>query len=123
MSEIDEIVEFVKPYYPDLTEDYIRFIISRHIYFNTIVCPKDENGEFYGVAIFNIKGFTAFISQVVVNPKYRREKVLKLLIALGWAKWKTMKYIAFERQLKKNDRGLRIYKLTNLFKGEQNGWK
>ena len=118
---IDEIIEFVKPYYPDLTEDYLRYTISRHVQFDTIAYPKDKNGEFYGVAVWDIKGITAFIRQVVVNPKYRRKDILKLLIALGWTKWKTMKYIAFERRLKKNDRGIRFYKITDFLKGVKNG--
>ena len=112
---IDEIVDFVKPYYKTISEDYLRYIISKHIEYDTIVYPKDKHGEFYGVAVWNIKGLTAFIEQVVINPKYRREKVLKLLISLGWTKWKWVKYIAFERRFKKNDRGLRVYKITQFF--------
>lgn len=114
-NQLEKIVEFVKPFYPDTTEDYLREVISKHIEYDTIVYPQDKDGEFYGVAIFNIKEYTAFIEQVVINPKYRREKILKLLISLGWTKWKWVKYIAFERRFKKNDRGLRTYKITQFF--------
>ena len=113
--QLNEIVEFVKPHYKDAPDDVLREVISKHMEYGTIAHPKDEVGEFYGVAVWNIKGLTAYIEQVVVNPKYERGKVLKFLISLGWSRFKWVKYIAFERRHKKHDKGMRFYKITRFF--------
>jgi len=110
-STCERIVDFVKPYY-DESYKQIRDNIKKHIKLGTILYPKDNNGEFIGVVIWNIRGYTAFVESVVVNPKYQRGKVLKLLIAQGWTRFKWVKFIAFERRLKENDRGMRVYRIT-----------
>lgn len=112
---VDKIISFVKPYYPEATVEQLREVISKHIEYGTIVYPKNEQGEFYGVAVWNVKDETAVIESVVVNPKYERGKILKYLVSLGWNKFKWVKYIEFERRFKKNDRGTRRYKITQFF--------
>ena len=112
---VEKIIDFVKEYYPEATEEQLREVIAKHIEYGTIAAPQDKDGEFYGVAVWHIKGFTAFVEAVVVNPKYQRGKILKLLVAQGWTRFKWLKYIAFERRFKNNDRGLRIYRITQFF--------
>ena len=115
VHSVERIVEFIKPYYPEISAEGLREVIEKHIEYDTIAYPTDKDGEFLGVAVWNIKDDTAYIESVVVNPKYERGRVLKYLVGIGWTKFKWVKYIAFERRFKKNDKGMRKYKISSFF--------
>ena len=114
---LDKLTDFVLEHTDYFDREKIKEVLQKHIEYNTIACPIDKDGEIMGLAIWNIKDETAYITEVIVNPKYRGKNFIKYLIALGWEKWKWVKYICFKRERKYGNR-VRLYKIKDFFKKE-----
>jgi len=110
--DLEKIVDFVIKYSIYFDREKIKEVIKLHIAYGTILCPLDKDKEIMGLAIWNIRDETAYISEVIVNPKYRGIKFIKFLFARGWNKFPNVKYINFKRRKYGNKE--RTYKMEKL---------
>lgn len=114
---IDKLVRFTEknfPIYEGKSEE-IRKIILTHIRYGTFDY-LEENGKIIFVLRYNIEGDTAFVLDLAISKKHRRNiRFIKRIIARNWMRFPNVRYIKFER-FKYPDKERKIYDLLKIMK-------
>ena len=108
------LIDFVKKYLPYKDEEMIKEFFEKHLEYNTCDWATDKNGEIIFVVRYNIEGSTVDCLDLIINPLYRRQQIIKWIILRNWDKFPKVKYITYKRGLK--DKRIRQYELKQLFK-------
>lgn len=114
---IDDIVDFIIKYSPYKDRDKIREYINLHLLYHTCIVIY-EGDEIIAVARWNISpsGKIAFVLDTIIKEGYRNNGMMKRLIEEGTSVWKSVKYLAWEREWKYPDREQKIYSLKQILK-------
>lgn len=125
----NSIFDFLKTYAPYVfkyvaktrpssnVNNFIRHMIKKHMEYNTIVVMWDE-GKIIGVTTFNVinNGDTAFISNCVVHPKYRKKHILNNMTLEGHLRYPSVKELHFRRYFKLNNKSIRRVDVQKIIK-------
>jgi len=115
VDDIEKIVDFIINYTTYTDKKLIRLFIKQHLEYNTCDYEiKDE--EVIYVIRWNVKGNTAKILDLIINPKHRSKGLFKYILKKNWIKFPYVKFLVWERDRKYPDRKPRIYNILELLR-------
>lgn len=121
ISPIERIVNFAEKYGNiNYSIDELRLVIPVFVSNNTFVLVV-KDGFLVAFCIFNIFEETADVLECIIHPEHRNKGLLKYIAYLGWKKFPFLKRFTFIRERKELATRPRVYELSDLFKGVDNG--
>ncbi len=112
---VDEIFEFVKPYFKEFSDEEIRDVIIKHWMYGTLdAVYKDE--KIIACVRWNVSesGKVLDVLDLFISPLEHGERIMKSLIARNWHRYPEAKFIRFARTRKYPGRRSRIYSIYRI---------
>jgi hypothetical protein len=112
---VDEIVDFVRPYFSHLPEETLRSVICGHWEFGTVDAVYKDN-EIVACVRWNVSssGLIFDVLDYVVKPGEDGARLARHLIARNWHRFPSVKVIRFRRERKYPGRSARLYSIHNM---------
>ena len=112
---LNEITEFILKYGKFAEEERTRFVVSKHLEYDTYVLLRDNENKIVAFAGFDIKNRTAKVLRTVVRPDFRGKRILKLLVYMSKIKFPFLEFLYFERD-KYPGKKQRLYNIDKFLK-------
>lgn len=114
MSNETKIVDFLIKYSSYTDRKLIKEYIKKHLEYKTCDFAIDKQGEVMFVCRWNIQGITAFVADLIINPKYKGIKTIKWILARNWKRFPYVRFLRWKRK----DNKTRIYNIKQFLKEE-----
>ena len=114
---INKIISFIEDNGSELHKGLpnLEEYIIKHILYKTCTVIYDDDG-IVALSRWNVHGDTAHILDVIIHKDKRNKGILKELVQYGHKAFPSAKYIAFEREARK-DRRMRRYEIRRFING------